>query len=202
LPVDAIVYSPKAKYIYIARDGRDVAWSFHNHHLNFTEDFYKAVNDTPGRVGPPLDYPCEDVYQYYRDFIEKDGYPFWPWWENIRTWWNIRHLPNIKMVHFQNLKDDMPGQIREIAEFLDIKVADDKWSAIFEHCSFDYMKNNQEQLAPKMSKLFKNAMINKGENKRWKDILTTSDCEFYEKRALEELGQECANWLATGKLSM
>ena len=27
LPVDALVFSPKAKYIYIGRDGRDVVWS-------------------------------------------------------------------------------------------------------------------------------------------------------------------------------
>ena len=31
LPVDALVYSPKAKYIYIGRDGRDVLWSLYNH---------------------------------------------------------------------------------------------------------------------------------------------------------------------------
>ena len=29
LPVDALVFSDKAKYIYVARDGRDVAWSLH-----------------------------------------------------------------------------------------------------------------------------------------------------------------------------
>lgn len=34
LPVDALVYSPKTKYIYIGRDGRDVLWSMHNHHIN------------------------------------------------------------------------------------------------------------------------------------------------------------------------
>ena len=27
LPVDALVFSPKARYIYIGRDGRDVVWS-------------------------------------------------------------------------------------------------------------------------------------------------------------------------------
>ena len=32
LPVDALVFSPKAKYIYIGRDGRDVVWSMYNHH--------------------------------------------------------------------------------------------------------------------------------------------------------------------------
>ena len=34
LPVDALVYSPQAKYLYIGRDGRDVVWSLFNHHMN------------------------------------------------------------------------------------------------------------------------------------------------------------------------
>ena len=36
LPVDALVFSPKAKYLYVGRDVRDVIWSMYNHHLNFT----------------------------------------------------------------------------------------------------------------------------------------------------------------------
>src|SRR4029079_2276915 len=54
LPVDALVYSPKAKYIYIGRDGRDVVWSMYNHHANANEQWYAALNDTPRRVAPPL----------------------------------------------------------------------------------------------------------------------------------------------------
>ena len=41
LPVDALVYSPKAKYIYISRDGRDIVWSMYNHHAN-ANDAYGA----------------------------------------------------------------------------------------------------------------------------------------------------------------
>ena len=32
LPVDALNFAPKAKYLYIGRDGRDVVWSLYNHH--------------------------------------------------------------------------------------------------------------------------------------------------------------------------
>jgi aryl sulfotransferase len=199
LPVEALVISPKAKYLFIARDGRDVLWSFYNHHKNGTEEWYKELNDTPGLVGPPIGKPHDDILQYYREWIEKNGFPFWPFWENIRTWWNIRHLPNIKFVHFQNLKDDMPGQIREIADFLEIKVDEEKWPAILDHCSFEYMKNNQELIAQDKHKLFNGSFFNKGENKRWKDTLTAADVEIYEKKAVEELGPECAHWLATGK---
>ena len=57
LPVDALVFSPKAKYIYIGRDGRDVVWSMYNHHSTANEFWYDALNNTPGRVGPPIEKP-------------------------------------------------------------------------------------------------------------------------------------------------
>src|SRR5436305_1727175 len=37
LPVDALVFSPEAKYVYIGRDGRDVVWSMYNHHATANE---------------------------------------------------------------------------------------------------------------------------------------------------------------------
>jgi aryl sulfotransferase len=62
LPVDALVFSPKAKYLYVARDGRDVAWSLHNMQLSATEDWLKLCNEAPYRVDPPIGPACEDVY--------------------------------------------------------------------------------------------------------------------------------------------
>jgi aryl sulfotransferase len=71
-------------------------------------------------VGPPLPRPPASIRQYFNEWLEWDGYPFWSFWENIRTWWEIRHLPNVLLLHFSELKADMPGQIRRIAEFLEI----------------------------------------------------------------------------------
>jgi aryl sulfotransferase len=85
LPVDALVFSPKVKYLYIGRDGRDVVWSMYNHHKNANAFWYEALNDTPGRVGPPIDKPNEDITEYFREWMAKDGHPFWPFWENART---------------------------------------------------------------------------------------------------------------------
>ena len=80
LPVDALVFSEKAKYIYIGRDGRDIVWSLYNHHTNANEAWYDALNNTPGRVGPPIEPPCASIAQYFDEWLEKDGYPFWSLW--------------------------------------------------------------------------------------------------------------------------
>lgn len=204
LPVDALVFSEKAKYIYIGRDGRDVLWSLYNHHLNANEAWYEAMNDTPGRVGPAIEHPSSSVIQYYNDWLEKDGFPFWSLWENIRTWWAIRSLPNVLFVHFAKLKEDMPGEIRRIAEFIETPIDESKWETILLHCSFDYMKANASKSVP-LGGVFwdggAETFINKGVNGRWRDVLSAEDVARYEQRAASELESSCAHWLATGELT-
>jgi hypothetical protein len=65
---------PEAKYVYVARDGRDVVWSMYNHHANANALWYEALNDTPGRVGPPIEPPPSDIRQYFREWLERDGF--------------------------------------------------------------------------------------------------------------------------------
>ena len=189
----------KAKYVYIGRDGRDVVWSFYNHHANANDKWYDALNNTPGRVGPPIDKPTDSVRDYFLEWLERDGYPFWSMWDNLRTWWAIRDRPNVLFVHFAELKRDMPGQIRRVAKFLDIPIDESKWDAIVEHCSFDYMKANATKSVP-LGGVFwdggAQVFINKGTNGRWREILTAQDVKRYEDKAREELGQACAHWLA------
>ena len=202
LPVDALVFSPKARYVYIGRDGRDVVWSMYNHHANANQAFYDTLNDTPGRVGPALQRPPESIRQYFLDWMDRDGHPFWPFWENIRSWWSIRHLPNVLLIHFDALKRDMPGEIRRIARFLDIAIDEDRFPAIVEHCSFDYMKANAAKSAPLGGVFWDGGaatFINKGVNGRWRDTLTAEDSARYEATARQELGEDCARWLATGE---
>ena len=203
LPVDALVYSPQAKYIYMARDGRDVVWSMYNHHVSANEKWYAALNDSPGLVGPPMPKPVDSVRKYYLDWLEKDGYPLWPHWENVSSWWNIRHLPNLLLLHFANLKQDMEGEIRKIAGFLDLSVGELNWEAIIEHSTFDYMKAHADQSVPLGGMFWKGGaktFIHKGQNGRWREVLTEEESRRYETMAVDKLGEECAHWLITGEM--
>lgn len=204
LPVDALVFSEKAKYIYIGRDGRDVLWSMFNHHSTANQAWYEALNDTPGRIGPPIEAPPTSIARYYHDWLDKDGHPWWPFWENIRSWWNIRNLPNVYLLHFANLKHDMPGEIRKIAEFIETPIDETQWEFILRHCSFDYMKENSAKSAPLGGDFWDGgaqSFIHKGTNGRWREILSAQESAKYEHRAAEELDRECAHWLATGEIS-
>lgn len=202
LPVDALVFSPQAKYVYLGRDGRDIAWSLYNHHANANHTWYAALNDTPGRVGPAMKPPANEILQYWREWLERDGYPFWPFWENVRSWWEIRILPNVLFVHFANLKRDLSGQMRRIAAFLDIPIDASQWDTILEYCAFDWMKQHSAQIAPLGGSFWEGGaqtFIHQGVNGRWVEILTPGESREYEARAVQELGPDCARWLATGE---
>ena len=106
------------------------------------------------------------------------------------------------LVHFESLKQDMPGEIRRLADFLDIAIDEANWDAILEHCSFDYMKKNPASSAPLGGAFWEGGaktFIHKGVNGRWRDVLSTEESAEYEARAVEELGAECARWFATGE---
>ena len=200
LPVDALNFSPKAKYIYIARDGRDVVWSLYNHHVNANAAWYGALNDSPGLVGDKITPPTKDVVPYFRDWLANDGQPFWSLWQNMRSWWAIRGLRNVLMVHYADLKRDMEGEMRRIAAFLDLDPQN--WPAILEHCSFPWMKAHAADSAPLGGVFWEGGaetFIHKGTNGRWQGQLTAQDVAAYEARALAELGPDCAAWLAGGR---
>jgi aryl sulfotransferase len=201
LPVDALVFSPKAKYIFIGRDGRDAAWSLFNHHANATDDYFDAFNNTPGRVGPTLERGSGDVHEFYSNWFSGDGHPYWPVWENILSWWDIRKLPNVKLIHFNDMKADLARSIREIAAFLEIPIDEAKFPKIVEHCTFDYMKAHADMVAPRGGIMWNGGaktFINKGTNGRWRDTLSAAEVAAYEAKAVKELGPACAKWLAQG----
>ncbi len=201
LPLDAIVFSSKAKYVYVARDGRDVVWSLHHNHSNATELYYRAFNDTTGRIGPPIGPPDPDIRHYFRRWLEEDGFPFWPYFGHVRSWWEARDTDNILLVHFNDLKDDLEGEMRRIATFLDCAIEPSAWGKIVEHCTFDFMKDHAGEVAPFGEAILEGGpqtFINKGRNGRWSGVLTSEDIADYERTARRELGRECAAWLAAG----
>ncbi len=203
LPADALDISPKAKYIFLARAGKDVVWSWYNHLTNMTPEFFDQFNDAPGRVGPPVEPPTGDVREFFHDWLEDAGLYDWPYWSHIQSWWDIRDVPNIFLLHYNNLKADMPGEMRRIAEFLKIDIDEERWSDIVEHCTFDYMKKHADTLSEVFKDAFEGGLktfIYKGTNGRWRDVLTPEEIQKYDNVANANLTPNCAHWHATGEM--
>src|SRR5262249_26366871 len=149
------------------------------------EQAYTWINGVMGRVGPPLEPPVGDVVQYFREWLDGKGMTVGvSFWEHVQGWWNVRHLPNVLLLHFNNLKADLPGEMRRIANFRGIEIDEAQFPTMVEHCTFDYMRRTAAEHSPMLNQVFQdggNTFFNKGTNGRWKDLLTAADLQKYEE---------------------
>lgn len=187
--------SPKALYIVVCRDLRDVAWSYHNHLKGLRPEFGAAKTDD----GQPRSDVADDVRAYYHAFLDGAGQnqPFWPF---MQGWWDVRGLPNVLLVHYADIIGDMPREIARLAAFIDAPLDDAKLSAILPLCTLEHMRTIATD-DPLMNRAFKEGartFFNKGTNGRWRDVLTQAEIEKADIIAGRELTPDCAAWLRQG----
>lgn len=209
LPLDGLKYFEEAKYIMVGRDPRDVFMSLLNHWGNHTPAFYEAMNGVPGRVGDEFPEFEDDIHKLWHNWItrgwfewESDGYPYWSHLHHAKTWWEYRHLPNVRLIHYSDLRADLEGQMRALADYLDIEVPEALWPNVVHACEFDTVKANPEKVTdPMIELMFKGGgqtFINKGTNGRWVDVLSEEELELYDKAMKKTLPADCISWLESG----
>ena len=211
LPLDGVPYNPKLKYLYVARDARDVFMSLWNHYTNMTDEIMTLMNLMLGREGDEFPDPPDDIHEFWRGWMtrgwfewETDGWPYWSHLANVQSWWNFRDLPNIQLVHYSDMLEDTEGEIRRIAAFLEIDVPESAWARIVKAVSFTEMKRQGERYAPGGGQFWKGGaktFLHKGTNGRWRDVLSAEELTLYDAACERALTPECRAWLESGGTS-
>jgi aryl sulfotransferase len=137
LPRDGLPFLGSVKYIYVARDGRDVAMSFHNHAANLTDGMLQQLDRAgldDNQVGRSYPRSPSDAGEFIHRWLtqgvvpgEADGSPTMSFFHFVSTWWKVRDRPNVLLVHYNDLKADLSSEMDRIAAFLDIKVEPSLW---------------------------------------------------------------------------
>ena len=211
LPLDGLPYRDDVKYIVVGRDARDVFMSLWNHYGNYTPMMQGLLNETPGRVGPPLPVCPDDIHWLWRQWIqlgwfewESDGWPFWSHLHHCKSWWEWRELPNILMVHYNDMKTDLEGEMRRVAAYLEIEPADDAWPRLVEACTFASMKERATGIMANAELGFvggTDTFFYKGTNQRWRGLLSDDDLALYPEAVERTLSPEAGEWLEKGRLA-
>ncbi len=207
-PLDGARYYDNVKYIFVGRDGRDVFASMWNHWNNMNVESIDDLNNAPDRLGPTLPYPPDSAQPAFDEWLsrgsfdwEQDGYPFWSHLHHAQTWWDYKHLDNILFVHFSDLLKNTDEEMRRISAYLDIAVDEDIWPDLLDGVSFKSMKANADKMAPGVvDGLWKSnsQFFHKGQNERWRGLLTEEQSRRYEAVARERLSLDLYEWLTYG----
>jgi aryl sulfotransferase len=131
--------------------------------------------------------------------------PFTSYFDFERTYWEARHLPNVLLLHYRDLKADLLGEMRRISAFLDIETPEALWPSLVKAASFEDMRAKGDLLAPATMRRFQGGaerFFNKGENDRWRGVLSPADLALYEARLKERLPADCAAWLTGGRTAL
>ena len=188
LPLNCLPYHPPAMYIVVARDARDACMSFFNH--------VKALGSIE---------EGQDIRQYWAEWIANaanEDTVAHPLFDFYQQWWDFRHLKNVLLVHFSDLKTDPVKEISRLAQFLGIEPDEELVNDVREATDFSTMKANAGKLLPGLVDRFKEdgrSFINEGTNGRWRESLTEDDLRLYEPVASRSASLDCRKWIEQGR---
>ena len=218
-PLDGLPYDERVTYICVGRDPRDVAVSWDNHFDNinlgvFLETRAAAVglDDLPEVMpdGPPI--PAEDPRERFWQWVEDDHAPgggtstLMGTLHHLSTFWDAREEPNIVLFHYSDLKDDLEGQFRRLADTLEIELDEEAVPDLVKAATFDSMRDRAEQLAPEVKTdgfwNDTNRFFHVGGSGQWQQLMGPGDADRYEARVRELAAPDLAAWVHVGKQAL
>ncbi len=193
-PADCIPWFPEAKYITVARDGRDAFMSWCNHvaRMKLTAD----LNAQAERDGVAKIQTFDGDYRaYFHDWLQNNNY-----FDVVASYWAKRGEPNLLFVHYNDLKTQLEAEMRRIAQFLDIDVEPDAWPTLVDRCTFEGMRKAGDSVG-NFDMAFEGGLegfLFKGTNGRWRDVLGPDELAAYQRRVAETLPDDAARWIERG----
>jgi len=111
------------RYIYVVRDGRDVAVSYF--HMQRSHTRFKGSFDV-----------------FFSRFM-RGRVPWGSWFRHVTAWKGNRKNLRILYLTFEELVGDLEATVRKIAAFCEIEIVDSAMPRILERCGFEFMKRHE-----------------------------------------------------------
>jgi aryl sulfotransferase len=193
-PADGIPWFPQAKYITVARDGRDAFMSWCNHVQRMK--IIGMLNERAEQAGlPTLRSFDGDYHSDFRHWLVEGNY-----FAVVSSFWARRAEPNLLFVHYNDMKTGLEGEMRRVAEFLGLTLTAEQWPAVVERCTFEGMRKADKAIGD-FSAGFEGGIegfLFKGTNGRWRDVLDAADLAAYQARVAQALPPAAARWIEHG----
>jgi aryl sulfotransferase len=186
IPIDS-----RAKYIVVARHPLDTAASFYRLWLRIHGD-----SGTPDQSVPD---PREALLWFIDSDAETVGLSELPSLSSalrrLSSVWE-RGDPNVVFFHYEDLLEDLEGQMRRLAERLGIAVPETRWPDLVKAATFEQMRAAADRLQP--IELLENQpqlFFHSGRAGSGRELLTGTDLDHYHERAAQLATPDLLDWL-------
>jgi aryl sulfotransferase len=211
-PLDGLPFEDRVTYICIGRDPRDVALSFDNHVANMNVEAFLLARYMA--VGPDDFTGLTPEKRLVRAVSEHER--FWQWVDaptspclrtmihHLATFWEMRERPNVILVHYNDFKADLEGQMRGLARRLRVNVCEQLWPELVRAATFEEMRRRANEIVPNSTEAlwYDNArFFHKGTSGQWQSLLDDEDLRRYRARISELAHPELAAWIHQGPIA-
>ena len=145
------------KFIYVARNPKDVATSFYYH----TEVAF---------------FPGIDKETYWSKFVNGE-LEFGNYFDHVLGWWEHKDDDRVLFLKYEDMKKDLKKCVSEIASFIGADISEEMVAQIASQTTFESMKKN-----PLANNAWRNEVVSRGKSKTefmrkgivgdWKNFLT------------------------------
>jgi hypothetical protein len=186
-------------YVVVARHPLDMAVSLYHQGANLDRKRIAELTGQPlvesGRR-PSLE-------DWLRSWVESDPDPreqldslpgvLW----HLSDAWERRNDGNVVLVHYDDLRRDLAGEMRRLAARLRIDVPEEAWPRLVEAATFEHMRSRADELAPDPSGVMRShqAFFRVGSSGSGKALLTPGEQESYLTRAAALAPADLLAWL-------
>jgi len=114
----------EGKIVYLLRNPKDTVVSWYH---------FQRSNQIYGFTG---------TFDEFFELFLKGHVAYGCYWNNVISWWRLRHRPNVLLLTYEEMHADLPAVVRKVAAFLGRELTGQQVLAIVEHCQFQQMKTN------------------------------------------------------------
>ena len=198
-PLDGIPADHRVTYIVTARHPLDAFISFRRQ-IEGNMDRERMEQLTGGAIATE---PSETLHDTVLRWIAEDADPraqpdSLPGMINhIAGAWARRFEPNVVLVHYDDLRADLEGQMRALAWRLGIAVPEGAWLALTTSASFERMKERADRLIPGTQGIIKDttSFFARGTSGAAREILSDEEMARYHARVAQLAPPDMLAWL-------
>ena len=214
-PLDGLPLDDRVTYVCVGRDPRDVALSWQNHAANLNMDAFMAARaeavglDDLAELGTPPPPPADDPVERFWQWAEGEPGSMWgltlaELLQHLQTFWDHRSDSNVALFHYSDLRRDLPGELRRLAQVLHVELPDNRLAELGEAATFARMKARADRLVPNVESgiWHSNAeFFHRGYQGQWRDLLDDGGQRRYAARVAELVATDLAAWAHAGSIT-